>query len=426
MGVVLQRAAAWCLCKLACSLVFLPSVATSCSPVSFCCCCLLIFTDFLVSVFLSFFCIFESWLTEQTPLGDVTAVRFLLFLSQVYGGVLLLITPLIAVETLTRLLWLRHLVVNKAESQAVRSDGQCHYTGQVAVQEEDESNISDQGKDQRLFHVVAYLCCLSVWIAVALNVRWQWKTEETLATACFITTNSLIRCLPNLLSFTPSVVTYCWGLAFLSLLLLILTTRTGLHRQHQGTAQMEITHREKGGFNNNGGSCRKDLVPVLPAPSKSVNPGMSVSDPAQSVDPEKTESSCTVHRAYFWNSVQMSARHHGDLVLIFPGCLFAERGGKEHKRTKKGIPLTFIPEEHMKSQYRSHCRWQQRGFPCLGVNVMIGFVSVFAIFVLPLNLTVNILLIRTIEALLEVFLESLLSSAAKTTNTSASHSETLV
>ncbi|XP_070759307.1 uncharacterized protein [Enoplosus armatus] len=412
MDGVLEGAAVLCLCKLVCSLLFLPSLAASHSPVSFCCCCLLIFTDFLVTVFLSFLCIFESWLSDLTRLGDVIALRFLLFLSHTYGVVLLLTTPLIAVETVTRLLWpVAH------RSQTAGSDGQRCYVGEITVEEEEDSDNPD--KEKGLSHVVSYLCCLSVWVAVALNVRWRWKLEEVWAAACLHTTNSLIRCLPNLFSPVSSTLNPCWGMAFLSLLLLLLTTSKGLQRRLRAPAQMARTHGEKRGVNN-GDSCWQDLVPEL-----SVNPGMSVSEPAQCVDPEKTESSCTVHRACSWNSVQMSARHHGDFVLISPECLSAERGGQEHEWTKTGIPLTFITDDHVDSQHGSHCGWQRWGFPCPGVNVMIGFVGVLSIFVLPLNLSVNVLLIRTIETLLERCIKSLvLSTAANTSNTSTSHNET--
>lgn len=332
--------------------------------------------------------------------------------------VLLLTTPLIAVETVTRLLW-PHSVVAQT---VMDSDGHPCRVGEVAVGEEEDGDNPD--KEKRLSHGVSYLCCLSVWVVVALNVRWRWKLEEVWAAACLHTTNSLIRCLPNMFSPSSSTVNPCWGMAFLSLLLLLLTTSTGLHRRHRAPAQMAWTQTEKRRVNNNS-SCWQDFVPAPPAPSKPVNPGMSVSEAAQCVDPEKTDSSCTVHRACSWNSVQMSACHHGDVVLISPECLSAERGGQEHERTKTGTPLTFITEDHMDSQFRSQCGWRQWDFPCLGANVMIGFVGVFSIFVLPLNLSVNILLIRTIETLLELCIKPLVSSAANTSDTSASHNETL-
>ncbi|XP_059185072.1 uncharacterized protein LOC131968282 [Centropristis striata] len=418
MDGVLEGAVVLCVCKLACSLLFLPSLAAPYSPVSFCCCCLLVFTDFLVTVFLTYLCIFESWLTDLNPVGNVIALRFLLFLSHTYGAVLLLTTPLIALETLTRLLWPH----SAAAHQTVSSDGQRCYVGEATAEEEED----DKDKEKMLSHAVSYLCCLSVWVAVALNVRWRWRQEEVWAAACLHTTNSLIRCLPNLFSPMPSTVNLFWGMAFLSLLLVLLTISNGLHRRHWAPARSVRTHIEKHGVNNNGHSCWQDLVPVPPAPSKPVNPETLESEPAQCVDPEKTESSCTVHRPYSWNSVQMSAHHHGDFVLSSPECLSAERGGQELGRTKRGIPLTFITEEHVVSQYRSQKGWRQWGFPCPGVNVMIGFVGVLFIFVLPLNLSVNILLIRTIETLLELCIKALASSATNANNAFTSHKETLV
>lgn len=348
-------------------------------------------------------------------------MRFLLFLSHMYGAVLFLITPLIAVETLSRLLWTLSDITQRTVSPTAGSDGQCCSSGKLTVEQEKDSKNSD--KEKRLFHVVGYLCCLSVWVTVALSVRWRWKLEEMLSAACLHTTNSLIRCLPHLFSPIPIAVNPCWGMAFFSLLLLLLTTNAVLHRQHRAPAQMETTRTAKHGVNNNCDSCWQDLVAVLSAPSK---PGMSVSDPAQCVDPEKTENSCTVHGAYFWNSVQMSARHHGDFVLISSACLSADRGGQEHQRTKTGTPLTFITEEHADSQYWSQRRWRQWGFPCLGVNVMIGLVGVLSIFVLPLSLSVNILLIRIIETLLETFLKTLASFASNKIVIRASHNETVV
>ncbi|XP_019957002.2 uncharacterized protein [Paralichthys olivaceus] len=426
MDGVLEGAVVLCVCKLACSLLFVPSLNASYSPVSFCCCCLLVFTDFLVAVSLSFLCVFGSWVTPTTPPGDVIALRFLLFLSHTYGAVLLLTTPLIAVETLTRLLWPHSVVVaHRAKSQTVDDDGQSCYTGKVAEEEEGEDR-NNPDKDEGLSHVVSYLCCLSVWVVVALSVRWRWRLQEEWAADCLHTTNSLISCLPNLLSPIPITVNPCWGMVFLYLLLLLLTTSTSLHMRRLASARIE-THQTKRWLNNNSDSCRQGLVPARSAPTKPVNRGMSVSESAQCVDPEKTESSCTVHRAYSWNIVQMLAHHHGDFVLISPGCLSAEWGGHELQRTKRGVPLTFITEGRVDSQFRSQFGWRRRwGFPGLWVNVMIGSVGVLSIFVLPLNLSVNILLIRTIETLLELFVISLVSSAANPSNTSVSHNETFV
>lgn len=366
--------------------------------------------------FLGFLCVFETWLTDLTALGDVIALRFLLFLSHMYGAVLLLITPLIVVETLSRLLWPLFDVNPRTASPVVAPDGQCCHGGKLTAEQQKESNNPD--KEKRLFHVVGYLCCLSVWVTVALNVRWRWKLEEMWSVACLHTTHSLVRCLPNLFSPIPIAINPCWGMGFFFFLLLLVTTNTVLHRRQRAPAQIETTNTAKHGGISNCDTCRQDPVQVLSAPSK---PGMSASGP-ECIDPEKTESSCTIHRAYFWNSLQMTARHHGDFVLISSGCLSAEMGGQEHERTKRGTPLTLIID----SQFRRHYRWRQWDFPCLGVNVMIGLVGVLSIFVLPLSLSVNILLIRTMETLLELCLESLVSFAWDPADTAASHSETLV
>lgn len=420
MDGVLEGATVLCVCKLAGSLFFLPSVGASFSPVSFCCCCLLIFTDFLVTVYLGLFWISELWLTELTPVGDVIALRFLLFISHTYGAVLLLTTPLIAVETLVRLLWHQDISGRAAGSDGQRSDGEEVKAGK----EEEEEEEGDADKERGLSHVVSYLCCLSVWVVVALNVRWRWKLEEVWAAACLHSTNSLIRCLPNMFSPMLSVVNPCWVMVFLYLLLLIVTTSTGLHGRQRAAQTLE-THSEKQTTSKYKDSQWPDPGPPLSAASEPVSAGTSAPALAQSVDPGKTESSCSLHSAYSWNSMQMSARLHGDLGLHSPGCLSAERAGHEHQSTKTATPLTFIMEELVDSQYGSLCGWRQWGFPGLGVNVMTGCVCVLSIFVLPLNLSVNILLIRTIETLMELCVKTLVS-VGNISNKFTSHNEALV
>ncbi|KAL6111945.1 uncharacterized protein ACO6RY_08807 [Pungitius sinensis] len=372
MDGVLEEAAVLCVCKVASSLVFLPSLAASYSPVSFCCCCLLVFTDFLVAVFLSFLCISDSWLTELTPAVDVVSLRFLIFLGHTYGAVLLLTTPLIAAETLTRLLRPR-----------CGSDGDDAAAAALGGEDSDDGADKEQGSPR---HAVGYLCCLSVWVLVALNVRWRWGREETWAAACLYTTNSLISCLPNLFSPMSSAVNPCWDMAFLYLLLLLLTASTGLRRR------------------------RPDLARALRGPSKPVDAGVPASEAARCVDPGKTKSSCAVHAACSWNAAQMSAHRHGAFALVSP-----------ERRTNKCLPLTFIPED-VHAQRGSQRAWRQGGSPCPGVTVLMGFVAVLSIFVLPLNLSVNILLIRTIETMLVLCITSLVSSAANT----SPHNETLV
>ncbi|XP_061688816.1 uncharacterized protein LOC133507605 isoform X2 [Syngnathoides biaculeatus] len=200
MDGVLDGASVLCVFKLVSGLPCLPLVATSRSPVGFSGCCILIFTDFLLTVYLSFLGVFESWFTGLTPVPGVIALRFLLFLSHTYGAVLMLITPLVAVETFARLLW----------------------SNRDAEKEEEEEEDVEEEEGGWWRHAIGYLCCLSVWVSVALSLRCRWKSEEARTTACLVTGGSLIRCLPNLLSPLPSATRPCWGAAFLYLILLLL------------------------------------------------------------------------------------------------------------------------------------------------------------------------------------------------------------
>lgn len=297
------------------------------------------------------------------------------------------------------------------------SEGQHCYGEDVTAEEEEDSDSPE--KEKVVSYAVSYLCCLSVWVIVALNVSWRWKLEEVWASVCLQTTNSLIRCLPNLFRPMPIGMNPSWLLAPLSFSLLILAVRL-----HEPTWVPARRQREKHRVNSNGSNHWQGHVPTLPDLSEPVKPGMSVSAAAaQCVDPEKTESSCTAHRACSWNSMQMLVRHHRDFVLISPECLSA---GQEHERTKTGIPVTFITRECVHLQDRSQRRWREWGFPCLGAKAIIGFLAVLFTFVMPLNLSVNILLISTIENVLGICIKTLAPSAANTSNKSTSHSETVV
>ncbi|XP_019747988.1 uncharacterized protein LOC109529190 [Hippocampus comes] len=223
MDGVLDSASVLCVFKLVCNLLCLPSLATSRSPVGFCGCCILIFTDFLLTVYLSFLGLFESWLVELVPPLGVIALRFLLFLSHTYGAVLILLTPLVAVETFGKFLWMTR-------------------------EEEDDDDDEDEGRDEKggwQCHAIGYLCCLSVWVAVALSLRCGWRLEEARATACLARGGSLMRCLPNLLSPLPSAMRPCWGVALLYLILILLTCSLLLLTQAMASDSQRCSSKEK-------------------------------------------------------------------------------------------------------------------------------------------------------------------------------------
>ncbi|XP_028303191.1 uncharacterized protein LOC114463683 [Gouania willdenowi] len=360
---VLEVAVGLCLCKLALSLFYLPSLTKANSAISFCCCCLLMFTDFSVTVFLTFLSIFGFWLPGLAPSGDVIALRFLLFLGNTYRAVLLLITPLIAVETLARHLWPHTITAHRTLSS---------YDGKVTIEveeEEEEEDNSDLLKDTRWSLAFSYFCCLSVWVLVALNVNWKWQTEELLAMACSYTASSVVGCLPKLLS--PCL---CMTLLFLFLLLLIIT----LQKQSQAAAQTDGEENIK----IKGENHWNDIDPASSEPLKSVKAGM-----LEYVD------------------LKMASGHHGDPVIASSVCLSGKREEQENERRKEGIQFTFITETHVDSHLRIWSWWRRLGFPFPEAKVIIAWMGVLCILVIPPSLSVNVLLIRTIETLLEECIE---------------------
>ncbi|TWW61959.1 uncharacterized protein LOC130523999 isoform X1 [Takifugu flavidus] len=355
---VLEAATAWSACKLASSLLVLPWLPASCNAVSFCCCCLLVFSDVAVTGFLAFLCFSKSWPTELSLPGDILAFRFLLFLSHVYGAAVLLSCPLITLEALSRLRRPR-----VAPSQA---DGGRACVGQAAEETEDGGARPDGEK--RHSHGASFLCCLIVWVAVLLHVRWRWMLEEVHATACLLTTNSPLTCLPRLTSSMSSCAGLYVVVTFFLLLLLLL--KLDLRTGHQASAELAETHM----LNQNR---LRGLIPAWGLPRTLASP---------CVDPEKTVSSCVAPR-----SPAISSREP------FPT-------GQKQERTKSSKPLTFAAEAQ---EERVWCR---RAFPCLGVDVIMGLMGVLCIFVLPLILSINIVFIQTVDHLTEQAVRALVAA----------------
>lgn len=392
---VLEAATALCTCKLAFSLLVLPRLPPTRSPISFCCCCLLLFTDVtltgefgrqerafaaslffgftiteskldscLLAAFLVFLCVSKSWPTELALRGDELALRFLLFLSRVYGAVLLLTCPLVTVETLIRL------------------RGERAWTRAGAPEQQ-----------QQQPHGVSFLCCLSVWVLTALEVRWRWTLQDVCVSACLQATDSLLSCLPSLLSPLSNTTPFLIASTFYLLVLLLLLT---VDIPACGRASAELTQTLRKG--HVGG-----LVPACVELPQTLLPA-----DASFVDPEKTVSSC----------VQVSASQHGDAAVVslerFPA-------GQKEERTKRAKTLTFTAEAQEGSNW---CVWCHRGFPCLGLNVIIGLMGVLCIFVLPLILSLNIVFVQTVDYLMELSVKALLSPAADKRSASTSRKAT--
>lgn len=196
------------------------------------------------------------------------------------------------------------------------------------------------------YHAVAYLCCLSLWTFGALNIRWRWKLEEVCTAACLYATESLLTCLPNVYSPSMRFLHPCWIMVLLFIALAIILSIFLLSRK----------------------ATVRDFA----------SPG---------VDTVLFQNSCKVQM--FPNSA----------AELSPGCVKLEKNIAEEdsNRTEKVIPLTLAEERQSVGPQSGN----DRVFPCPGADVMIGVVCVLAMFVLPLNLSVNIHLIGSVEKTLQ-------------------------
>ncbi|XP_035633114.1 uncharacterized protein LOC118388311 [Oncorhynchus keta] len=413
MDGVLEGAAVVCVCKLACSLLFLPMVTASLSAVSFCCNCLLLFTDLVVTTFLVVLWFTEPWLPQFSMSTDVIALRFLLFLSYIYWAVLLMTTPLVAVETAMRLQWPQVCGGGAVDGDVDKQSKNPAPHGGVTLEVENwqsrdtDTQIvgrEDQDQGSCLSHIIGFFCCLLVWAVCGICGGQGWRLEVLWVEVCLERTSSLTLCLPSL----PNTVQLAlgepsWGLATVTLaLLLVLTVGWGFLRRHLAhtetnphTPTTTQTHKEEHGT---------DIqlpVQTLPAPRKAMKPVMSVASAPRFVDTETTWSRCSVHSPCSGNNMQLSLGHHVLLSLEF---LSADRlEGHKEKKGLGDIPLTGIVEEHTDRSQHGLGR-----FPCLGVNIMTGLMCLLTVCVLPLNLSVNILLIRHTETMLQWSLKILM------------------
>ncbi|KAJ3602915.1 hypothetical protein NHX12_030660 [Muraenolepis orangiensis] len=358
---VLEGACVLGVCKLACSLYFLPAFS---GLISFCCCCLLMFTDVLVTGFLLFLWLADPWPPQLTPHSDLIALRFLLFLGHTYAAVLLLTAPLVVAETVLREVW-------PCDGDGCRTAGgeECEVLEcGVALEKGDTRPGADRGQDgwRQLSQAIGYPCCLSVWMVSGLWVGYRGQSLEELAVAeCLHTSDSLLACLPRMF---PSPVGPFWKMVLLGLLLLFLVW------------ELAVTNIGVGDNNNN--NSWQHLVPALFRPSSlTTKPWLAVGPEPRCVDSEKTSSSCLAPTADPWTSDSGAGRTALDCA------------GPETERGLGSLP-------------RCHGR-PGRVVPIpLGVIVTAGLMGMLSLCTLPLTLSANVLLVQTMQAVVEGCVET--------------------
>ncbi|KAL0180723.1 hypothetical protein M9458_023129, partial [Cirrhinus mrigala] len=191
--------------------------------------------------FLLYIWFMESWLTPFHVSSDVIALRFLLFLCQAYGVVLLLMPPLIAVE----------LLVDLLRSQDGRTKGR---------------DAREQDASESLSCSVGYFGCLLAWSLSGIYSSHDWTLEQIAVETCREKGGHLLACLLDADEFSSvlSVMVF----------LLSLTGSLGLFR-------MKASRRQPDSFENT-----------------QIGPGLMLMSQTL-VDSEKTPNSCDVHMAGF-------------------------------------------------------------------------------------------------------------------------------
>ncbi|KAG7472846.1 hypothetical protein MATL_G00113290 [Megalops atlanticus] len=240
---ILETAGTLGLFKIVCSFLSLPTLRDSQNSVSFCCSCLVFFTDFSVTAFLAFLWLATPWQPRFEVSNDVIALRLLLFLDHTYGAVLLMTTPLVAVDTVCRALWpaggcAEEDEDNLGDGDRKRSRGRGgvrwreweeaggeFYTGvpsQLTLAQVPEGGEGTTHKAEAdtavlrnedgcaqggsLQHVPGFLCCLLVWALCGVCGERDWRPERGLIEACAQRGDSLAVCLPDVFTVTKRIL----------------------------------------------------------------------------------------------------------------------------------------------------------------------------------------------------------------------------
>ncbi|XP_051529483.1 uncharacterized protein LOC127426602 isoform X2 [Myxocyprinus asiaticus] len=395
-----------CTCKLTCSALIYPAVAHTITAVSLCSSCLLLFTDLATTLFLLYVWFVESWMTPFQVSSNVVALRFLLFLCQAYGVVLMLMPPLIAVE----------LLVNMLHLQKERTVGKDIET---VLAERDGSTQWHQSES--LSRMMGFLGCLLAWSVSGIYSSHNWMLGQLLVEACLEEGGCLVTCLPCVFNTSyASMDEISWVLPAI-VLLLSLTGSLGL-------LWMKLSHILPDSPENTLAATwgkRKDSVALelmqiqWPTLCRTVIPNALQSS---GVDSEKTADSCVVHRAGFVYNVQRWFCP-GSEVLCSCQTGLAESYIQKQKRSTSHAPFpeskTELPLEVtsfelntvelynrtdsvLRRALQTPGMWSwhpERQSPCLGGEMFTGLVCVGLVCMFPTVFSGNIVLILNLENL---------------------------
>ncbi|XP_051531771.1 uncharacterized protein LOC127427892 [Myxocyprinus asiaticus] len=396
-----------CMCKLTCSAIFYPVVAQTITAVSLCCSCLLLFTDLAITLFLVYVRLAESWMTPSQVSSDVVALRFLLFLCQAYGFVLLLMPPLIAVE----------LLVNLLHPQKERTEGK---DTETELAEGDTSRQRHQSES--LSRTMGFLGCLLAWSVSGICSSQNWMRGQLSVEACLEGGGCLVTCLPCVFNASSSGMDEISWVLPAMVLMLSLTGSLGLLRT-------KLAHTVPDSPKNTSAATwgkRKDSVALglmqiqWPTFDRTAVPNASQSP---GTDTKKTADSCAVHRAEFVYNEQLWFCHGSTVLCTYQtgladSCMQKQKQLTSHapfsnSKTELLLRVTSIElntVEHyvynrtdpVLRQALQTQRWwswhHKRDNTCLG-GEMFTLVCVVLVCVFPTVVSGNIVLILNLENL---------------------------
>lgn len=317
----------------------------------------------------------ESWLIPFQAASDVIALRFLIFLSQVYGVVLMLTPPLIAVELMVHLL--------RSREDADRTE----------LDKKDENTLT---------RTMGFLSCLLVWIVSGIFSSNSWKLGQISTETCLDRSSCLISCLPGfLMTPSPGLEELSWFLPAM-VLLLSLTGGLGLLKTANRFTRSADTQIQR------------------PTLHSSADLYMYVS-PSSGTQSEKPPDSCAVYRAGFvyseerWfclGNVALCSYQTGLAdSFIRQQKLPTSRAPFLQSRTKLLLEMRS-PEDNeaghcdykktepvVKETLESQRKQSERENPCLGEEMFRGLLCAVLVCVFPTVVSVNVLLILNLETL---------------------------
>ncbi|XP_065115203.1 uncharacterized protein [Paramisgurnus dabryanus] len=385
---VLEATLFICLCKLMFSVVLcLPSVVRTFTAAGLCCICLLLFTDLIIALILIYVRITECWLMPFQVSSDVIALRFLLFLCQAYGVVMLLMPPLIVVE----------LLVDLLRSQDSKEDAEL---------DKDANTLWSPGAS--LSQTIGYISCLFVWIVSAFYSSNNLMLGQLSTKNCLEGESCIMNCLPGFpMTQSPGLDELSWIVPGM-VLLLILTGGLGLLK----TKAYENTLIHRGGSKDT--EHTHIQLPIFDKAAHlyvSANPG---------TDSEKTPDSCAVHRAGFvYNEKRWFCPGNVALCTYQTGFVQQKTLPTGHTplfqyKTKLRQEITSSEVDKMKhcdykktqmvlnetlgTQRKQSCRHETES-PCLGEEMLKGLVCAVLVCVFPTVVSCNVFLILNLETL---------------------------